>query len=109
VERGTFKDLRLVTPALNALDDPYPEIADLVASKVLPLYGKAILPELKAKLDLKGRGGNLYRLRLLHKLDAEGTRDTVKQALDEGSKEIRVAAIECLGTSGDDLATSWNK
>lgn len=104
VERGTFKDLRLVKPAVNALDDPYPEIADLIAKKVLPLYGKAIIPELKSKLDLKGRGGNLFRLRLLHTLDPEGTRETVKRALDEGSKEIRVVAIECLGTTGDDLS-----
>ncbi len=104
VERGTFKDLRLVKPAVNALEDPYPEIADLIAKKVLPLYGKAIIPELKAELDLKGRGGNLFRLRLLHTLDPEGTRETVKLALDEGSKEIRVVAIECLGTTGDDLS-----
>lgn len=104
VERGTFKDLRLVKPAVNALEDPYPEIADLIAKKVLPLYGKAIIPELKAELDLKGRGGNLFRLRLLHTLDPEGTCETVKRALDEGSKEIRVVAIECLGTTGDDLS-----
>lgn len=103
VERGAFKDLRLVLPALNALDDPYPEIAQLIAQKVIPLYGKAVVPELKAKLDLKGRGGHLHRLRLLHALDPEGTRETIKQALDDGSKEIRVVAIECLGTDGDDL------
>src|SRR5688500_13063689 len=43
-ERGTFKDLRLVKPALHGLDDPYSEIADFIADKVLPLYGQAILP-----------------------------------------------------------------
>src|SRR5215212_5632221 len=53
-DRGAFKDLRLVKPALGALDDPYPEIGTFVADKVLPLYGKAILPELRAKLDIKG-------------------------------------------------------
>ena len=103
VERGTFKDLRLVKPALNALDDPYPEIGQLIAERVLPMYGKAVVPELRAKLDLKGRGGHLHRLRLLHKLDPEGTREIIRTALDEGSKEIRVAAIGCLGTTGDDL------
>ena len=103
VERGTFKDLRLVKPALNALDDPYPEIGQLIAERVLPMYSKAVVPELKAKLDLKGRGGHLHRLRLLHKLDPDGTRETIRKALDEGSKEIRVVAIECLGTTGEDL------
>lgn len=105
IERGAFKDLRLVKPALSALDDPYPELADVIAEKVLPMYGRAIVPELRTRLDIKGRGGgNLHRLRLLHKLDPEGSRELVRQALDEGSKEMRVVAIECLGTTGSDLA-----
>lgn len=103
VERGTFRDLRLVRPALHALDDPYPEIASVLADKVLPMYGAAIVPELRAALDLKGRGGDVHRLRLLHRLDPQGTRDLVRQALEVGSKEIRVAAIGCLDTTGSDL------
>ena len=101
-ERNSFRDLRLVKPALAALDDVYPEIGDFVAKNVLPLYGKAILPELRAKFDINGRAGHVRRLALMHKLDPEGTRETVKQALEEGSKEIKVAAIECLGP--DDLS-----
>lgn len=104
VERGAFRDLRLVKPAVDALDDPYPEIAQLVADKVLPLYGRAIAPQLLSTLDLKGRGGHVHRLRLLHRLDPETTRELVRRAVDEGSKEVRVAAIECLGTTGGDLA-----
>jgi len=103
-ERGTFKDLRLVKPALNALDDPYPEIGEFIAEKVLPLYGKAILPELRAKLDIKARGGgHVNRLQLLHRLDPEGSREIVQQALNDGSKEMKVAAIECLGSSDNDV------
>ena len=44
-------------PALAAIDDPYPEIGDFVADKILPLYGKAIVPDLQAKFDIKGRVG----------------------------------------------------
>ena len=102
-ERGAFKDLRLINPALTALDDVYAEIADLIAEKVLPIFGKAILPELRHKIDLKGRGGHVRRLQLMHELDPEGTRDYVKRALDEGSKEMRVQAIECLGHDPEDL------
>lgn len=102
-ERGLFRDLRLIKPALSALDDSYVEIADFVAEKILPLYGSAILPELRAKFDQKGRGGHVRRLTLMHKFDPEGTREIVKKALEEGSKEIRVAAIECLGESPEDL------
>lgn len=103
VERGAFNDLRLFAPALNGLDDPYPEIAQLLAESVIPLYGKAAVPELKVTLNLKGRAGHLHRLRLLHTLDPEGTRDTIRQALESGSKEIKVVAIACLGTDGDNL------
>lgn len=103
-EAGTFRDLRLVGPALAALDDVYGEIGDFIADKVLPLYGPAILPELEAQLDLKGRGGHVRRLRLLHKLDPQRSRDLVKRALEEGSKEMRIQAIACLGQLPEDLA-----
>ncbi len=102
-ERGAFRDLRLVKPALQALDDVYPEIGEFVANKVLPLYGKAILPELKSQFDFKGKGGHPRRLSLMHRLDPVGTRETVKQALESGSKEIKVAAMECLGAEPEDL------
>ncbi len=103
-ERKVFKDLRLVKPALGGLDDPYPEIADFIAKKVLPLYGQAILPELKAKFDQKGKGGHVRRLQLMHALDPAGTREIVKEALENGSKEMKVVAIECLGDSSEDLS-----
>ncbi|MHB1034789.1 MAG: HEAT repeat domain-containing protein [Pirellulales bacterium] len=102
-ERGVFRDLRLINPALAALDDTYSEIGDFVAQKVLPLYGPAIMPELRAKFDPKGRLGHARRLLLMHRLDPEGTRAQVKLALDEGSKEVRIAAIGCLGDSPEDL------
>jgi hypothetical protein len=102
-ERGTFQDLRLIAPALAALDDSYAEIADLVADKVLPLYGPAIASELQAKFDPKGRAGHARRLLLMHRLDPEGARPFVQKSLDEGTPEVRVAAIGCLGDSPDDL------
>jgi hypothetical protein len=103
-ERGAFRDLRLVRPALDALDDVYGEIADFMAEQVLPLYGKAILPELRAKFDMKGRMGHARRLQLLHALDPSETRDLVKQALDAGSKEVRIVAIACLGAAPEELS-----
>ncbi len=103
-ERGAFRDLRLISPALAALDDVYAEIADLIAEKVLPIYGRAILPEVREKIDIKGRGGHVRRLQLMHELDPEGSREFVKRALDEGSKVMRVQAIECLGSDPEDLS-----
>jgi hypothetical protein len=102
-DRGLFWDLRLVKPALGALDDPYSEIAELISNKVLPMYGKAILPELQAKYDPKGTKGHPRRLKLMHSIDPEGTRPLVKAALDQGSKEVRVVAVSCLGSEAEDL------
>jgi hypothetical protein len=102
-ERGAFHDLRLIAPALAALDDTYAEIGELVADKILPLYGQAIVSELQAKFDPKGRAGHVRRLLLMHRLDPEGARPYVQRSLDEGSQEVRIAAIGCLGDSPDDL------
>jgi len=102
-ERGAFLDVRLIAPALAALDDSYAEIADFVADKVLPLYGQAIVPELQAMFNPKGRGGHARRLLLMHRLDPEGARPYIQRSLEEGSQEVRVAAIGCLGDSPDDL------
>ncbi len=102
-KRGAFRDLRLIKPALDGLDDPYSEIADFIAEKVLPMYGKAVLPELRAKFDPKGTKGHPRRLSLMHAIDPAGTRDLVKQALETGSKEVKVAAITCLGADADNL------
>ncbi|MEZ6141521.1 MAG: HEAT repeat domain-containing protein [Zavarzinella sp.] len=104
IELGLFADLRLVRPALKAIDDVYGEIGDLVAERVLPMYGKAILADLKATFDLKGKSGHARRLKLMHRIDAEYSREIIKEALSEGSPDVKVAAIECLGDSADDLS-----
>lgn len=101
---GAFRDLRLISPALAALDDPYPEIADFVSAHVLPLYGKAILPRLREDFTPKGKGGSVRRLKLMYQLDPQGTQPIVHEALEEGSKEVKLAAIACLGESAEDLS-----
>lgn len=103
VERGAFNDLRLIDPAIQALGDVYPEVADLVAEKILPGYGPGIAPLLKSSLDLKGKKSDARRLQILHDLDPAGTLPLCKTALDDGSPEVKVAAIACLGKHEDCL------
>jgi hypothetical protein len=100
-ERGAFRDLRLLKHALAAIDDPFGEIGDYVASEVLPLYGRAILGELRARFDRKGRGGHARRLVLMCQIDPEGSRALVAEALESGSKEVKLAAIRCLDARAD--------
>ncbi len=103
-EMNLFNDLRLVRPALQAIDDSYAEIRDYVADKILPIYGRAILDELLATFDVKGKAGHGRRLKVIHKIAPAEARELVKRALDEGSKEVKLVAIECLGDSDDDLS-----
>ncbi len=103
VERNAFNDLRLVNPALVAVDDPYPEIAELVCEKVLPAYGKAIYDQVREGFDHTGRAGHVRRLKLMHAIDPKATRDLVERSLESGSKEMKVAALVCLKGSKDGL------
>jgi hypothetical protein len=103
VERGAFNDLRLVDPAIQALGDNFPELADLVAEKILPAYGPGIVPRLKASLDLKGKKLDARKLAVMHQLDPAGTLGLCKTALEDGSPEVKAAAIACLGQHEDCL------
>jgi hypothetical protein len=102
VEKGHFRDLRLIRPALAAIDDGYADVAELIAEKVLPHYGPAVLAELRATYDPAGAKGHPRRLKLMHRIDPAGTRELVKQALDKGSKDVKVTAIACLGAEPED-------
>lgn len=103
IERSAFNDLRLIDPAIRALGDNYPEIAGLVAEKILPAYGPGIIPRLKTGLDLNGKKHDARKLEVMHRLDPAGTLDLCKQALEDGSAEVKVVAIGCLGKHEDCL------
>jgi len=96
-ERGAFNDLRLIDPAIRALGDNFPEIADFVAAKVLPGFGPGIVPRLKSSFDIKGKRQDARKLEVMHQLDPVGTLDLCKTVLDDSSPEVKAAAITCLG------------
>ncbi|MCY3006897.1 MAG: HEAT repeat domain-containing protein [Planctomycetota bacterium] len=104
IDHGLFADLRLVRPALLAIDDSYSEIGDLIAERVLPTYGKAILADLKSAYEIKGKVGHARRLKLMHTIDPVFARETVKESLVGGSPDVKVAAIECLGGDAEDFS-----
>src|SRR5436309_142998 len=101
--RGAFIDLRLIDPVIQALGDNFPELADLVAERILPAYGAGIVPRLKATLDLKGKKHDARKLAVMHQLDPAGTVELCKTALEDGSPEVKAAAIACLGKHEDCL------
>src|SRR5688572_16508048 len=96
-ERGAFNDLRLIDPAIHALGDNYPEMAELVAEHILPAYGPGIAPRLKATFDVKGKKQDARKLTVMHRVDPAGTLDLCRAALEDGSPDVKAAAIACLG------------
>ncbi|MFO0943732.1 MAG: hypothetical protein U0930_23600 [Pirellulales bacterium] len=103
-ELKLFNDLRLVRASIDAIDDTYSEIRDFIAEKILPMYGRAIFDEIKAKYDAKGKAGHCNRLKAMHQIAPDLARELVMKALEDGSKEMKVVAIECLGHSEEDLS-----
>lgn len=93
LERNPFPDPRLLGPAIDALDGSYYEVCDFVEAKVLPQYGKSIVPLIVEKFDHKGGAGDARRLSLLHRVDPKGADKYVRYALKDGSKEVKIVAI----------------
>lgn len=100
-ENGVFKDIRLIMPAINALDDAYVEIADFVQTSILPSYGESILPFLEKNLDLEGGKINARKLELLHKLGGTKYTELYMKALDNGSADVKISAIKAIKDSED--------
>lgn len=95
-ERPVIGDLRLVPSALAALESGNAQLADVVADKVLPPLGRGVLPNLLAKLDVKGKAADARRLRVICKIDATKGAELVRKALAEGSPPLKIQAVECL-------------
>ncbi len=103
INRGDFRDARLVEAAVNGLDDPSKEIAELLVEYVMPLYGIEILPLLRQRFNVKGNAGDVRKLNLMQTLDPSGSREFIKLSLDCGSKQIKQAAIRFLGDSPENI------
>ncbi|MHA7966178.1 HEAT repeat domain-containing protein [Paenibacillus sp. CAU 1782] len=96
-EDGLFQDLRLVKLAINALDDPYSELADYAKNEILPAYGTTILPLLRARFNLAGGKSDARTIEVIAKLCVtDGDLAEVRSAAAEGSEVVRVAAIPYL-------------
>jgi len=100
-EKGYFRDIRLIQPALKSLNDSYGEIGDYVANKVLPIYGKSVLKQIQNGFNLKGGRSDARRLEAIHKICGEEAWDLYVEAAEKGSKEVRLSAIKCLESAGD--------
>ncbi|MCM2372358.1 HEAT repeat domain-containing protein [Aporhodopirellula aestuarii] len=101
-QQGVFQDPRLVNHAIAGLDDRYSEMADLM-EKIVGDYGPSIVPLIEYAIAIKGKSGDGRRLRILHRLAPAKARPMVLDAFENGSKEMKLAAIACLGDDPADL------
>jgi len=100
-EEGLMKDYRLLIPAVAALDDAYAEIPELMENKVLPAFVKGAVPVLLSRFRPEGGRGDSRRLRLIHGQLGESAKPLLAQAAEQGSPEVRSAAVELLGHYAD--------
>ncbi len=96
-EDGLFQDLRLVIPAIDALNDPYADLAEYAKNEMLPAYGETILPLLRARFNLTGGKSDARMIEVIAKLcKNDDDLAEVRHAAAEGSEAVRVAAIPYL-------------
>ncbi|MGE7613418.1 HEAT repeat domain-containing protein [Paenibacillus sp. NPDC101420] len=99
-ETGLFQDLRMIHPALAALQDPYVEIAELVMKQILPAYGPQIIPILIDQFDPAGGIVETRKLYVIAVLGGDSVKDLIYQAADSGSEDVRAMAISLLAGQG---------
>lgn len=96
-EDGLFQDLRLVKLAIDALNDPYSDLAEYAKNEILPAYGTTILPLLRTRFNLAGGKSDARAIEVIAKLcKNDDDLAEVRHAAAEGSEAVRVAAIPYL-------------
>ncbi len=95
-KEGLFKDVRTHRYLADAICDKYSEVSSFVGNVIIPSVGPAMVPYIKEKMDVKGKTYDALRLRILYDFKDKSVDDYIKQALDEGSSNVLVEAINIL-------------
>ncbi|WP_310832945.1 HEAT repeat domain-containing protein [Paenibacillus pedocola] len=93
---GIFQDLRLLPLAIGALSDPYAEIAEFAMKQILPSYGPAIADYLMREFDPSGGKSDVRKLQVIGEAGGTELLPEIFKAAENGSDDVRVAAIGCL-------------
>lgn len=93
---GLFQDLRLVPLAVEALNDPYAEIADFAMNDILPSYGPEIVPHLLESFQPGGGRLEARKLTVIARCGGVEVLPVICEAAASGSDEVRTTAIRLL-------------
>lgn len=91
-------DIRLVNPLIAALDNSYPEIADL-ASEILEGFKPEIVKVLKKSLLLDGGKGHARRIGLISRINGGREKEFYLEVIEKGASDVKAAAIRALKDS----------
>jgi HEAT repeat protein len=97
---GNLIDLRLLSPMLEQAERGNSTVWDFLSEHALPAFGKDILPEIEAKLDIKGKSLSSRLLPVVCRIDPPRGRELCLAALEQGSVEMKVEALDCLPKVG---------
>lgn len=97
IQDNIYMDLRALPMMCAGLDETFPEIAELIAETIRTGYGEQALPVLYQQINLQGGKGDARRLQLIHRLSGKSGEQIVLDAANNGSVELKVAAIGALG------------
>jgi len=95
-----FSDYRVIPALVQALGDPYPELADNAEEWIAEL-GEDVLPVLKKGFNPKGRKEMLRRLRTIEKIAGAKENGFYISQLEEAEKDIKCELVYALRHSQD--------
>ena len=92
-------DFRLYPYFSKGLHDRHTPITILLTDTIIPSLGKVMIPYLLQDLDINGTKANARRLTILDNLGYDKILPLAEKIIDEGSPDVKLAAIPILGKS----------
>jgi HEAT repeat protein len=94
LQAGTLGDLRVLSAALRQMEErPSEYTAHVLAGDVLPTFGRAALPELEARLNVRGGDLDARWLQAVVRIDSRRGAVWCRQALRAGSQAVKRQAL----------------
>ncbi len=97
INEGIIEDSRFFPLLVNALEDKYSEISELIYKKILEDKRPEILPILQESFNRNGKKGDVLKLKLISEILGEAGKDFYIDLLEDSSKEIKAEAVMLLG------------
>lgn len=92
-KEGYFEDVRLLPLAVDALADPYSDIAELAMNSILPGYGKPVLPYLMDGFDPQGGKLEVRKMKAIQAIAGAEYADFYFQTAETTKGDMKATAI----------------